>query len=550
MMAEKTKALDTAGYVGFANLPNQVHRKSVKKGFEFTLMVVGESGLGKSTLINSLFLTELYPDRAIPSAGEKVKRTVKLDASTVEIEERGVKLRLTVVDTPGFGDAIDNTDSFHQIIRYIDDQFERYLQDENGLNRKNIIDNRVHCCFYFINPYGHGLKPLDIDVMKQLSNKVSIVPVIAKSDCLTKKEISALKQKVLQEIQENDIKIYSLPECDSDEDEDYKAQVQGLRDSIPFAVVGAKYSSPNMRQEGSWATVPMGCSGKLSLSKSSQRGVVLHLTLEMELLGLLHLLEMAAMLEEVYWMKRIKKLMEKEAELKRMQELMAAMQQQIKQQSQTSLQTLTFIYCGHYYYYYFCTKFQDLAGSNGWHNYRHQSDICHAYQIVRNHGTHSDNIIVMMYDDIAFNKLNPTPGVLINKPHGPNVYEGIKADYTRKNVRPDIFIKVLEGTNPGALIVTEAGSMFANILPKYVNVYAMTATNSKRPSYACYYSEELKTYLGDVFSVNWMEDSDVENLHQESIKRQFHIVKNETVQSFSVWEQVYISYFIGRNSRG
>jgi septin 7 len=28
----------------------------------------------------------------------------------VEIEERGVKLRLTVVDTPGFGDAIDNTD--------------------------------------------------------------------------------------------------------------------------------------------------------------------------------------------------------------------------------------------------------------------------------------------------------------------------------------------------------------------------------------------------------------------------------------------------------
>ena len=31
------------GYVGFANLPNQVHRKSVKKGFEFTLVVVGKS---------------------------------------------------------------------------------------------------------------------------------------------------------------------------------------------------------------------------------------------------------------------------------------------------------------------------------------------------------------------------------------------------------------------------------------------------------------------------------------------------------------------------
>lgn len=35
-----TKELD--GYVGFANFPNQVYRKAIKKGFEFTLMVVGK----------------------------------------------------------------------------------------------------------------------------------------------------------------------------------------------------------------------------------------------------------------------------------------------------------------------------------------------------------------------------------------------------------------------------------------------------------------------------------------------------------------------------
>jgi len=40
MPPAKSKVLD--GYVGFANLPNQVYRKAVKKGFEFTLMVVGE----------------------------------------------------------------------------------------------------------------------------------------------------------------------------------------------------------------------------------------------------------------------------------------------------------------------------------------------------------------------------------------------------------------------------------------------------------------------------------------------------------------------------
>jgi hypothetical protein len=36
------------GYVGFANLPNQWHRKSVRKGFNFNVMVVGTSGTKQS----------------------------------------------------------------------------------------------------------------------------------------------------------------------------------------------------------------------------------------------------------------------------------------------------------------------------------------------------------------------------------------------------------------------------------------------------------------------------------------------------------------------
>ncbi len=170
---------------------------------------------------------------------ERMKSTLKLDASTVEIEERGVKLRLTVVDTPGYGDAIDNSNSFNAILDYIDEQYERYLRDESGLNRRNIVDNRVHCCFYFISPFGHGLKPLDVEFMKKLHSKVNIVPVIAKSDILSKKEVARLKSRILEEIKEHGIKIYPLPDCDSDEDEDYKEQVRQLKEAVPFAVCGS-----------------------------------------------------------------------------------------------------------------------------------------------------------------------------------------------------------------------------------------------------------------------------------------------------------------------
>ncbi|XP_051829168.1 septin-5 isoform X1 [Antechinus flavipes] len=226
-------------YVGFATLPNQVHRKSVKKGFDFTLMVAGESGLGKSTLVNSLFLTDLYKDRKLLNAEERINQTVEILKHTVDIEEKGVKLKLTIVDTPGFGDAVNNTQCWKPITDYVDQQFEQYFRDESGLNRKNIQDNRVHCCLYFISPFGHGLRPVDVEFMKALHEKVNIVPLIAKADCLVPGEIRKLKERIREEIDKFGIKVYQFPECDSDEDEEFKQQDRELKESAPFAVIGS-----------------------------------------------------------------------------------------------------------------------------------------------------------------------------------------------------------------------------------------------------------------------------------------------------------------------
>lgn len=41
-----------------------------------------------------------------------------------------------------------------------------------------------------------------------------------------------------------------------------------------------------------------------------------------------------------------------------------------------------------------------------------------------------------------------------------------------------------------------------------VIVFATTAANGHESSYACYYDEQRETYLGDLYSVNWMENSD------------------------------------------
>ncbi|KAJ2395883.1 Cell division control protein 3, partial [Coemansia sp. RSA 2531] len=84
------------GYVGFSNFPNQEHRRSIKRGFNFTLMVVGESGLGKSTLINTLFESKVYPTKDTDASEVAAVRSgVEITSVSADIQENGVRLRLS-----------------------------------------------------------------------------------------------------------------------------------------------------------------------------------------------------------------------------------------------------------------------------------------------------------------------------------------------------------------------------------------------------------------------------------------------------------------------
>lgn len=226
------------GYVGFANLPNQVHRKSIRQGFHFTVMVVGESGLGKSTLINTLFNTTLYPPKeTLPPHAER-SSTVSIQSISADIEENGVRLRLTVVDTPGFGDFVNNDESWKPIVDDIESRFDAYLEQESRVNRQKIVDNRVHACLYFIQPTGHSLKQIDIEFMRRLHQRVNLIPIIAKADTLTDEEIIDFKQRILADIAYHNIKIFQAPIYEN-EDEETLAEHEEIASKIPFAVVGS-----------------------------------------------------------------------------------------------------------------------------------------------------------------------------------------------------------------------------------------------------------------------------------------------------------------------
>lgn len=187
-----------------------------------------------------------------------------------------------------------------------------------------------------------------------------------------------------------------------------------------------------------------------------------------------------------------------------------------------------------------------VAGSNGFWNYRHQTDACHAYQIAIQGGIPAENIILFSYDDVASSSRNPFPGKLYNKPNGKDVYTGCVIDYRRSDVTPENYIAVLtgdaasvQGKGTGRVLTSgpqdtvflnfadhgapgliafprkylyaqdllsalqtmhqkqmyqklvyyleacESGSMFAN-LPKDLGIYAVTAANARESSWGYY----------------------------------------------------------------
>ncbi|KAI8371508.1 Septin-domain-containing protein [Radiomyces spectabilis] len=217
--------------LGMDALPRQNYEKAKREPFRLNVIVVGETGLGKSTFLNTLFNTDLKePSIKQPEHTE----TVEITPVTYELEEDGVTMLLSVIDTPGFGDRLDRTKDLEPILEYIQEQNRAFHQAERSAQfRRKHLDTRVHACLYFIAPTGHSMKEMDIVALRAIASKVNVIPVIAKADGLTKDETISFKKTILEDLEKYGIPIYptSYP---NDRD-----PLEELEKHIPFAVIGS-----------------------------------------------------------------------------------------------------------------------------------------------------------------------------------------------------------------------------------------------------------------------------------------------------------------------
>jgi septin 1 family protein len=248
-----------------------LRKKDNRRAIRFTLLVTGAQGTGKTSFVNSLLDQNILPHRFHYNSAEKNGNTIPktitysnlstLNASemmrsfdpatahqepgvaitetSVEIvDEDDSKILLTVIDTPGFGDNINNTICIEEVCNFLEQQFDFVLAEETKVRRNpRFEDTRVHACLYFIEPTGHGLRELDIESMARFSKYVNVIPVIGRADSFTVSELTNFKRNILQDIERFKIPIFQFQADEDETDPEIIEESRYLSRLQPFAIV-------------------------------------------------------------------------------------------------------------------------------------------------------------------------------------------------------------------------------------------------------------------------------------------------------------------------
>lgn len=251
--------------------PRRSHRKN-RAPPAFNLMVVGARATGKTSFLRLLLETaDISPnatedqrvglDRFLNGS---LKHTQQINTACVEIcESRYDRVLLTVIDTPGLdfsnGRELRVERQVSGIIKYLDAQYADTMNEESKVVRQSKGDQHVHLCIFMIDPSSmlssspctqstsgrarsdttdsrttvgdtqeaiyhqeysrdFAMSPAELRVIRRLSARVNVLPVIAHADSLTDDTLSLVKAAVHRDLESAglDFGVFSTPKPKTD----------------------------------------------------------------------------------------------------------------------------------------------------------------------------------------------------------------------------------------------------------------------------------------------------------------------------------------------
>lgn len=276
-------------------------KKDNRRGITYSIMLIGASGAGKTSFANNLvessifpheynqsrqdyaispkirvlkptkvvsfnskngipsYMTEFDADRAHLESGITItSTTLEISAGDAEtsaasddnpqpkghrrsnsiMDEEEDTIFLNLLNTHGIGENMDDTLCFDEVTSYLEQQFDIVLSEETRIRRNpRFEDTRVHIALYFIDPTGHGLRELDVEIMKRVARYTNVLPIIGKADSFSREELKQFKQKILNDLDRYNVPVYKFEGDEEDDDMEAIEENQVLAGLQPFSVI-------------------------------------------------------------------------------------------------------------------------------------------------------------------------------------------------------------------------------------------------------------------------------------------------------------------------
>ncbi|KAK2591630.1 hypothetical protein QQS21_010672 [Conoideocrella luteorostrata] len=233
------------------NSPRRVRRR--KDPTPFNILVVGTSGAGKTSFLEFLKTALALPAKKRPKKTEDDEFRVPTPSSGsfvphfMETEIDHERVGLTLWDSEGFEKNVVDL-QLRELSAFLESKFEETFAEEMKVVRSpGVQDSHIHAVFLVLDPSRldrniaasrnrsnghHGVggydsrtrdsgaldEYLDLQILRSLYRKTTVIPVIAKADTITTKHMTVLKKLVWESIKKADLDPLEALGLDEDTD--------------------------------------------------------------------------------------------------------------------------------------------------------------------------------------------------------------------------------------------------------------------------------------------------------------------------------------------